>query len=96
MVNYTAMIKGVLSSLKESESGKNDVLSIRVDVVKDVGFTKAKTTRFYNMIADKGVTTAKVGDEIEINLADFDIEVSKLTYQDGSEHDSMWLKPVVD
>lgn len=81
-------MKATVYSIKASKSGKHDILTIAAEVVKKTAFGIATATRFYNILLQSGSCPLAEGEELELELADYDVETSQL---DAGV--SYWLKP---
>lgn len=81
-------MKATVYSIKASKSGKHDILTITSEVAKKTSFGTATATRFYNILLQSGSCPLAEGEELELELADYDVEVSQL---DAGV--SYWLKP---
>ena len=81
-------MKATVYSIKASKSGKHDILTIATEVTKKTSFGIATATRFYNILLQLGSCPLAEGEELELELADYDVEISQL---DAGV--SYWLKP---
>jgi len=80
-----------LISLKTSKSGKNQVLGLLSDVEVQTPMGIMRRTRIYNAIIKE--TDLVVGDEVDINLNDFEVEVHDYTNPETGEITrSYWLR----
>jgi hypothetical protein len=81
-------MKATVYSIKASKSGKHDILTITSEVAKKTSFGIVPATRFYNILLQSGSCPLAEGEELELELADYDVETSQL---DAGV--SYWLKP---
>ena len=80
-----------LISLKTSKSGKNQVLGLLSDYEVETPMGIMRRTRIYNAIIKE--TDLVVGDEVDIDLKDFEIEVHDYTNPETGEiTKSYWLR----
>ena len=74
--------------LKESKSGKSDIIVIVAESVKATPLGKQTITKFYNMAVEKGTATVSVDEELDITLDSFNVRESVL----DSGATSLWLE----
>ena len=80
-----------LISLKTSKSGKNQVLGLLSDYEVETPMGIMRRTRIYNAIIKE--TDLVVGDEVDIDLNDFEVEVHDYTNPEtGVITKSYWLR----
>ena len=85
-------MKFKITDIKTSQSGKSDVITLDAEVKKTTALGEGVSHKFFNHAVVSGTCNLKVGDEVELNMEDFNIRASMLTYQDGTEHESLWLE----
>lgn len=82
-------MKAIVISIKDSASGKSEVISIQGTA--DTVFGTSQSVIYSHAVA-KGTCKVIEGQELDLNMDSFVIETSELTYADGSVHSSYWLK----
>lgn len=85
-------MKFTIVDIKTSQSGKSDVITLDATVTKTTALGKSTSHKFFNHAVAHGTAAVKIGDEVELKLEDFNVRASMLTYQDGTEHESLWLE----
>ena len=74
--------------IRESKSGKSDIIVLVEESVKTTPLGQQKITRFYNMAVEKGTSTVSVDEELDITLDSFNVRESVL--DNGAT--SLWLE----
>ena len=77
--------------IKASKSGKSDVICIQVTTTKETPFGTSTTHKFFNHAVASGSSKLAIDQEFELDLNQFEVRKSMLTYSDGSEHECLWL-----
>jgi hypothetical protein len=81
-------MKATIYDIKASKSGKHDILTLQATIAKKTDFGTVPAIRFYNVLLETGSCPLAIGAEVDVDLADYDVEVSQL---DAGV--SYWLKP---
>lgn len=85
----------IVQSLKTSDSGKSDILSLRANISKKTALGTVTAIRFFNLRLEIGSCKLVEGEEIDLDMSDYQQEESVFTKEDGTKTSSFWLIPAL-
>lgn len=71
-------MKATVFSVKPSKSGNHDIITLVTEEVKVTPFGKNTITTYYNMLLEKGSASVGEGEEVDLDLAQYEVETSTL------------------
>lgn len=76
-----------INSVKASKSGKSEVVSFHVLETKETPFGTQRIHKYYNMAFEPGTCKLGEGEEIELDLNQFNVRTTQFNGNEG-----LWLE----